>query len=382
VDVAVARLGFLETPQTFTGTTRPFQEVVLRSQVEGQLLQLKVDAGDRVQRGQIIAQVDAALLQAAVLQAKAELAAREAEVVQAQTQVNTARTTIEQARLQLAQNQADAARLEKLTREGAVSAQAAEQARTTANTAQQVLRSAQVQLNTAQQAVAAAQGRVQAQRAVIAQNQQRTAYSIVTAPLSGVVLQRLTETGNLLRPGEGIVSLGDLTQLKVVVELAEVVAATVRVGQPVRVRFDSMGQQEFTGVVQRITPVASTTARLVPIEIRLANPAGRLGSGLLARVQFSSGAPRQVVVPISALSANAPNPSRPENPELKEGTVFVVAGKRPKLRVQARPVQLGTRGNGVVEIRAGLQPGERFVTRSGRPLKDGTPVRPSILSER
>jgi hypothetical protein len=76
---------------------------------------------------------------------------------------------------------------------------------------------------------------------------------------------------------------------------------------------------------------------------------------------------------------------RPEttgNPEnLTEGTVFVVTGSNRRFKVEARPVRLGRQGNGRVEIRSGLRAGERYVVRSGRPLRDGAPVRLSILSE-
>jgi HlyD family secretion protein len=59
----------------------------------------------------------------------------------------------------------------------------------------------------------------------------------------------------------------------------------------------------------------------------------------------------------------------------------VVTGQGDQAKVQARPVQVGTSANGKVEILSGLQPGERFVVRSEKPLKDGDKVRFSILSQ-
>jgi multidrug efflux pump subunit AcrA (membrane-fusion protein) len=69
--------------------------------------------------------------------------------------------------------------------------------------------------------------------------------------------------------------------------------------------------------------------------------------------------------------------SQPQN-----GTLFVVADTQGKPTVTSRAVTLGKSADGKVEILSGLQPGERYVARSGRPLKNGEPVRLSILSER
>jgi multidrug efflux pump subunit AcrA (membrane-fusion protein) len=62
--------------------------------------------------------------------------------------------------------------------------------------------------------------------------------------------------------------------------------------------------------------------------------------------------------------------------------VFVVMGEGAEAKVQARRVQVGDRANGKAEILSGLQPKERFVVRSGKPLKDGEQVRLSVLSEK
>jgi len=83
--------------------------------------------------------------------------------------------------------------------------------------------------------------------------------------------------------------------------------------------------------------------------------------------------PERVIISQSALAGEEEGQI-----STRSGQVFVVKDNR----AQARPVQLGDRRNGQVEILAGLNPGEQYVSRSGRPLKSGDQVRPSILSER
>jgi len=379
VDVAIARTGSLQEALEYTGTTAPVQEVSLRAQVQGQLLSLNVDVGDAVTQGQILARLDDAQLVAAVNEAQAELAARESEVANAQTQVSSAQTQVEQARLTLIQAQADAARSQQLVRQGAIAKQLAQLDQTEALTAAQALRSAQVQVRSQQQAVAAAQRRVAAQKAVVAQAQAQQSYTTLASPIAGTVLERVTDPGNLLQPGSEVLRLGDFSRVKVLVQVSDRALASVRVGQPVQVRLDAFAGQQFDGQVSRISPAADPTARLIPIEITIPNRNDRVGSGLLARVSFSQQGNRRVVVPQTAFESPEAQGSQSRRDDT--ATLFVVTGAGPQARVTARQIRLGERADGQVEILGGLKPGERFVARSSQPLKDGEPVRLSILSQ-
>ncbi|MBW4678799.1 MAG: efflux RND transporter periplasmic adaptor subunit [Microcoleus vaginatus WJT46-NPBG5] len=414
VDVGVARTGSLAEELEYAGTTAPVREVSLRPQIEGKLLSLNVNVGDSVEQGQPIARLDNALQASAVAQAEAELATSKSEVARAQTEVSNARTRVEEARLLLQQAQADADRLAPLAREGAISQQSAQQEQTSARAAEQVLRSAEAQVTTQQQAVAAAQGQVVAQQALVDQARERLSYAAVSAPISGIVTQRITEPGNLVQPGGEIVRIGDFSSVKIAVEVSELELSNIRVGQSVKVRLDAFPDEELTGDISLISPAADPTSRLVPVEVVIPNSNGRIGSGLLARVNFATRQVDRVVVPDAALQAGGrqggkgaggqaskgageqaskgageqaskgegERGSRGANAKSSQGVVFIVKGEGEKATVEARSVQTDERANGQVEIVSGLQPGERYVTRSGKPLKDGDSVRFSVLSEK
>jgi len=399
VDVAIASLDNLQTPTEYTGTTAPIREVSVKSRIEGRLLELNVDVGDRVEIGQAIAQLDDAVLSATVLQAEAEVAAREAEVSQASAAVGNARAQVERARLEYQQAQADANRFSQLAREGAVSPQTAENATTQARTAEQSLRSAQQQVSLQQQTVGATSQRVLAQEAIRLREQERQSYTTIAAPISGVVLERVSETGNLLFAGNDVVKLGDFSQIKVNVLISELDIAKVRLNQSVDVKFDTFPNQKFIGTVRRISPVADPVARLIPVEIVVPNRDNRLGSGQLARVQFASGQQRQIVVAETALevagrpTAPAPAANMPAQPKTsdrksmssqgkpKTATVFVITGNQESPKAIAKQVTIGDRRDGKVAILSGLQEGDRLVVRSGGKLKDGDAVKLSVLSQ-
>ncbi len=242
-----------------------------------------------------------------------------------------------------------------------------------------------------QQAVAVAKGRLTAQQAVVAQARERRSYTRLKSPTAGVVLEKLTEPGNFLQPGNEILKIGDFRRVKVIVQLSELELAQVQIGQSVQVRLDAFPDRSYVGTVTRISPVANATARLLPVEIVIPNSDGKIGSGLLARVSFSNQAKEQVVVPLTAVQQlekeNSFTKETPKNtlPAVRPqgtGVVFVVVRTGSTTKVKAQPVTLGKIADNKVEIISGLEPGQAYVVRSGKPLKDGNTVRISILSEK
>ncbi|NJO94772.1 MAG: efflux RND transporter periplasmic adaptor subunit [Hyellaceae cyanobacterium CSU_1_1] len=380
VDIAVASLGSLEKDTEYVGTTFPVREVSLRSRIEGQLLDVAVDVGDRVEQGQVLARIDDSISVSTVAEAEAEVAALQSEVASLEADVNDARAQVEQAQLELRQAQSDAARTNQLFGQGAISEQEAELDRTAVGTAEQALRSAQQQVANRSSAVVAAQKRVAAQKALVAQEQQRQSFTVLNSPVTGSVLERVLEPGDLAQPGDEVLRLGDFSQIQVRVQISELELAGIRVGQMAQVQLDALPEKTFTGEVTQISLAADATARLIPVEVTIPNSDRRIGRGLLARVNFGQQSDRNIVVPETAVQV-ASEGAKQNNSQSDTATIFILKREGKQATVTARKVKLGDRANSQVEILSGLEPGEKFVVRSSDNLQDGDRVRLSFISE-
>lgn len=368
VEVGIAKVDRLRQPLAYTGNTEPFKEVSLRSQTEGRLLQLNVDVGDRVVVGQVLARLDDTILQTNLTEAEAELAARMAEVRSTLNRVSNAKVAAERAEVELQQARADAERNILLAEKGAISRQQAEVSQKDAAVAAKVLRSAREQIEIDREAVATAKQRVEVQRSVVAQEKERLSYATLNSPISGVVIDRLSQPGNLIQPGNEVLKLGNFSQVKIVVPISELALSQVRVGETVTVSLDAFPGQKITGRVSRIAPAADLTTRQIPVEVIIPNFDRRIASGLLARVQFEDrNTLNTIIVPETALQG--------------EDTVFIVDRDGENVTVTATKVETGDRDRDRVEIISGLKPGDRFVVRSSRPLQNGQSVRLSAVSQ-
>jgi HlyD family secretion protein len=363
VEVATARTGSLGREPEYVGTTLPLQEATVRVQVAGQLKSLTVDVGDLVKRGQPLASVDTNVLMAEVDRAQGELAARQADVTRAQNQSSSAQSHLEEMHIDLQEAQAEVDRIQELEEQGAVSFQVAERARRMLKQAEQAFKSAQKQFQVETRALAVAQTRVATQKTLVAQEQERISSTTLVAPIAGTVMERGSAAGSLLRPGDMILKLGDFSKVKVLAQVSELTLPKIRIGQVVQLNLDAFPSEQLTGTVSRISPATDPQARLIPVEVMIANPQGKIGSGLLARVRFTKPS-QKVIVPLEVIQEKTGAP-----------TLLVITESS---TVVMRPVKLGARAEGQVEVLSGLQPGESFVVRSGQPIKEGDRVRLDI----
>ena len=180
------------------------------------------------------------------------------------------------------------------------------------------------------------------------------AYTTITAPFAGVIIAKRVNAGDLATPGTVLFEMEDNRRLQVRTALPESLIARVRMGDQLSVQIPAAGV-EVAAAVAEIGPAADPGSRSSAITLDLPQRAD-LRSGQFARVRVPGAAAMALLVPESAVV-----------PSGQMDRVFVIDGDTARLRL----VRTGQRRDGLIEILAGLDPGEMVATGNNRRLENG-----------
>jgi RND family efflux transporter MFP subunit len=288
----------------------------------GNIVEIRVREGDRVQSRQVLAIIDAAQPRATVEQATAAEAAAQKEVAAADSDFALAEATLK--------------RYQQLYEKKSVSPQEFDEVK------------ARYQSAEARRDMARA-GEVQA-NAVLTQAQIALGHTRIRAPFSGLITEKKADAGTLASPGMPVFTIEDTGSYRLEAAVDESDIRVVHVGQPVPVFLDPFEGAELRGKVVQIVPAADPASRSFLVKVDL--PADvRLRSGLFGRARFSRGERSALLIPQTAIVVRGQ----------LQGVYVIDANQVAGLRY----VTLGKGEGQQVEVLSGLQEGERFVARPG-----------------
>ena len=331
IDLATAHVIELTSGLPISGALKAVNSAIVKARVPGELQGLTVREGDRVEAGQVIARVEST-----------EYADR---VRQAQEQADAAKAQVEIAQRQVDNNAA-------LVRQGFISKTAADNSLASLNTAQANHRAAQAGIDVLRKSLAD---------------------TVLRAPISGQVSQRLAQPGERVAPEARIVEIVDLSRLELEASISPADSVAVRVGQQALLRIEGVAQP-VAATVARINPSAQAGSRSVLIYLTVAAQPG-LRQGLFAQGQLATETQRALAVPLNAVRTDKPLPY-----------VQVVEGDR----IAHRTVQTGVRGQVDGELWVAVQGvadgarvlrGAAGVVREGTQVKLAAPVAPASAAQ-
>ena len=331
IDMATAHVVELTSGLPISGALKAVNSAIVKARVPGELQGLTVREGDRVEAGQVVARVEST-----------EYADR---VRQAQQQADAAKAQVEIAQRQVDNNAA-------LVRQGFISKTAADNSLASLNTAQANHRAAQAGIDVLRKSLAD---------------------TVLRAPISGQVSQRLAQPGERVAPEARIVEIVDLSRLELEASISPADSVAVRVGQQALLRIEGVAQP-VAATVARINPSAQAGSRSVLIYLTVAAQPG-LRQGLFAQGQLATETQRALAVPLNAVRTDKPLPY-----------VQVVEGDR----IAHRTVQTGVRGQVDGELWVAVQGvadgarvlrGAAGVVREGTQVKLAAPVAPASAAQ-
>jgi multidrug efflux system membrane fusion protein len=213
-----------------------------------------------------------------------------------------------------------------------------------------------------------AQATVAGARAQLAEAELDLQYCALTTPMDGMVLQRKVEVGTLATPGLVGFVFADLSFVKVVFGVPDVMLARLQLGSPLAIVTESLRGVAFTGRITAIAPAADASSRVFSVEVTVPNPRLQLKVGAIASLQVADGKlPEPVpVVPLSAVIGSPADP--------KGYAVFVVQEENGRTMARIRNVQLGDVYGNAIAVTAGVQVGEQVIVTGATLVVDGEPV--------
>lgn len=319
-DVHTVKQGSIELAMGIQGDLRPVEEVPVRARIEGNLESVNVREGDRVGRGQVMAQFESSAEVGAQRSAMADVESMKADSVNAQW---------------------NSEQSEELFKAGAIPER---------------------DLRTAQQAVVAANARLSAARSRYFAANRDLEDTKVLAPTSGVVSVRSIENGEHISRGAQMFTVvrNDVLELEAAVPARY--AGDVRVSMPVRF---NAGGREMTGRVARVSPTINPANRSVTIYLQLANPGGTLKGNTFATGRIVARTiDGTVIVPTSAIRYGQ---------QQSEPFVYRISNET----IEHQPVQLGVvdETSGIVQVTSGLEVGDRVIVGNVGAIGRGVKVR-------
>jgi HlyD family secretion protein len=368
-----------------TGYIVAAHKIEVAAKVIGKVNWIGVEKGDKVKQGQVLVRLEDDEYQAQLTQARGQLAnlqarldealhgSRPEEIAQALANLNSAQADLENARVSLDRSR-------KLVIEKLTPQQSVDDAQARYDSAIHKVNSLQktyelVKLGPRQEEIDSLRGQVEQARGALAYAETNLANTIIHAPVTGTILERAVEKGEFVttsfvgdRGAKGyVVSLADLNDLEVELDISQNDFAKLHAGQHGVITTDAFPDRKYDGFIKEISPEANRQKATVQIKVKVDKPDDYLRPEMNASVAFVSDQPASS----SRTGAAAKPVVLAPSTAVKDGAVFVLLDNK----AVRRQVKTGAVSGQDVRIEEGLIGGEDLIVNPPAGLKDGDAVR-------
>ena len=356
--LAKVERGDLAKSVVATGKVEPITKVEIKSKASGIVKKLYVEYGDRVKKGQLLAQLDKLEIEAQVEQSKAALAAAQANLQSSQADFERAKVDAQGPDVPPLKRDYD--RAVRMANEGVVSQSTLDSAQKDYELALNKQNVAKAQVTVLRAKIAQAQAQVAEDEANLKQLEEQLSYTDIVSPIDGIVLSRDVEMGDavssILVMGSAatlIMTIGDTSQVYVKGKVDESDIGKVYLGQPARIKVESFKDKTFNGVVTKISPMGVEKDNVTTFEVRVSinNPGGELKAEMTANAEILLEEHKNVLqIPEGAILYDKDKNASVDVPD---------SGARDGMRKIA--VNIGISNGAKTEVLSGLKEGDQVV---------------------
>ncbi len=234
--------------------------------VDGYVKQILVDDNTIVKKGALLAEIDDSDLKLMLARQETTLNTAKVGYSEAKANLDYIHSTLQQANLDILQRKDDRNRQQGLMTDGATTQQALDNTKFAYDKAVAAKASLEKQITVAQSKIAQAEAMISQAEIAIDDAKLKLSYTKLTAPIGGSVSQLNIEVGQLVRPGQTVMSVVDKSDIWVVANFKESQIAKINEGQHVSIKVDAYGDREFEGEVQSIEGATGSKFALLPAD--------------------------------------------------------------------------------------------------------------------
>jgi len=372
VEVTTAAAISRELPSFFeaTGSLAGDEQTDVAPQTAGKVVEVGVDIGSAVRRGQMIVRLDDSELKLHVTQSQAQVEQAKAAVRQAEEKIGlrsgqafdpsrVAEVAAAKVNLDLAEK--NLKRAEKLIESGDVSRSFYDQQRAQRDQLKEQYDVAIAQARQNFAGVDVARTNVANAEAALALARKSLSYAFIPAPIDGFVSERTADLGEYVSPTQKVATIVRINPLRVRIDIPEQAISEVKVGQSVSATTSAWPDKSFSGHIARIAPNVTANSRTLTVEAEIENGSGALKPGQFATVRILQ--PR----PVAAVLV----PSRAVVSDAGVNRIYVIKNGHAEQRL----VQLGQTEGDLVQVKTGVAADEKVATSNLEQLGDGVPVK-------
>jgi HlyD family secretion protein len=356
--LAKVEKGDLAKSVVATGKVTPITKVEVKSKASGIVKKLLVDYGDKVKKGQLLAQLDKIEIEAQVAQSQAALEAAQANLKSSQADFERAKVDAEGPDVPVLKRAYD--RATGMAKDGVVSASALDDAEKNYEMALNKQNVSKAQVTVLKAKIAQAQAQVVQDQANLTQLEEQLSYTDIVSPIDGIVLSRDVEMGDavssILVLGSSatlVMTLGDTSEVYVKGKVDESDIGKVYLGQRARIKVESFKDKTFDGKVTKISPMGVEKDNVTTFEVRasIQNPGGELKAEMTANAEIILEEHKNVLqIPEGAILYDKDKKASVEVPDPK--------GKEGKNKIA---VNIGISNGAKTEVLSGLKEGDQVV---------------------